>query len=96
LATLIRDPKSGIYRIAFRHQGKQFTRSLRTDDERMAEATRGRVEETLALIATGRILMPQDAEPGTFILSDGKLTAKPKGDLDGRADRPTIGRLIKL
>ncbi len=65
----------------------------------MAEAMRRRVQETLALIATGRILAPQDAEPGTFILSDCKLTAKPRAkprdDQDGHDDRATIGGLIE-
>ena len=86
MATLVKDPKSGLYRIAFRYLSKQYTRSLGTGDERAAEAARGRIEETLQLIRIGRIVVPVNAEPGTWIVSDGRISGR-KGA--GRAERAT-------
>lgn len=38
----------------------------------------GRIEETIRLLERGRIEMPPEAEPGAFILSDGKMSGKPR------------------
>jgi integrase len=96
MASLALDPGSGFYRIVFWFGGKQFRRSLKVRDERRAEAIRGRVEETLALIQNGRLTIPPDAEPGTFILSDGKLQRRPVVETAPAPDRATIGRLLAV
>jgi integrase len=93
MATIIKDPKSGFWRIAFRFGEKQFTRSLKTADEREAGAICGRVEETLGLIRRGRIVVPEGANVGSFILSDGKLHQKP-GQAPPGAAAATIGDVI--
>jgi integrase len=72
MASLALDPESGFYRIVFRFGDKQYRRSLKTRDVDRAEGIRGRIEETLYLIETGRLAMPRGADPGIFILSDGK------------------------
>jgi len=56
MASIALDPASGFYRIVFRYAGRQYRRTLKTKNERRAEGVRGRVEETLSLIQTGRIL----------------------------------------
>jgi integrase len=76
MAAIFRDSKSGCYRIAFRYGEKQFTRSLKTKDEAEANTSRVRIEETLRLIRLGRIVIPDGADPGTFIVSDGKRDRK--------------------
>jgi integrase len=94
MASLTLDPESGFYRIVFWYGGKQYRRSLKVRDERRAEGIRGRIEETLSLIHTGRLSVPADADPGTFILSDGKLEQKPVTIITPEQPRTTIGELI--
>jgi hypothetical protein len=76
VAYLELDPLSQHYRVRFRYAGKQYKRSLRTSDSREARGLKGRVEETILLLERGRLEMPNDADPATFILSDGKLAKK--------------------
>jgi len=71
----------GIWHISFRLGGRQFKPSLKTTSERKAKSMQAVVEETLQLIDTGRITLPQDAthkEVINFVLSGGKQTTKPK------------------
>jgi integrase len=94
MASLSLDAKSGYYRIVFWFGGRQYRRSLRVRDEGRAEAMRGRVEDTLSLIQTGRLSIPTDADPGTFIISDGKLDQKPAVTSTPEQPKTTIGGLI--
>jgi len=50
---------------------------LKTKIQREAYAVGGRVEETILLLERGRVEMPDHADPGEFILSDGKRFGKP-------------------
>ena len=77
MASLELDKPSGRFRIRFRYAGEAYKRSLETDDRREAQAILGRVEETLRLLDRGRLEIPADADPGSFILSDGKPNGKP-------------------
>jgi hypothetical protein len=94
MAGLHKDPASGFYRIQFRYGGRQFNKSLKTKDEREAESIRGRVDETLSLLQRGRITIPDGADVGLFILSDGKVTAKPVAEPLQDATALTLGKLI--
>ena len=76
MASIEFDEASGRYRIRFRYAGKPYKRSLKTTDKRDAGAVVGRVEETIRLLERGRLNIPPDADPGVFILSDGKLNGK--------------------
>jgi integrase len=93
MATIIKDSRSGFWRLAFRYGEKQFTRSLKTKDEREAEAILGQVEATLAAIRHGWVTVPEGADPGTFIVSGGKLERKPGPPPPGPA-AATIGDLL--
>ena len=77
MAYLEIDTTSGLYRIRFRYGGRPYKRSLKTSDRVEAEGVAGRVQETIRLLERGRLELPPNADPGTFILSDGKLNAKP-------------------
>ncbi len=77
MASLEQHPTSKVFRIRFRFGGRQFFRSIKTQDRKVARSILGRVEETLRLIEQGRLEIPADAEPGAFILSDGKHKQKP-------------------
>lgn len=72
MASLEKDRKSRRYHIRFRYGGREFKRSLRTGNSKLAEAAVGRVNETLMLIETGRLAIPLGADPVTFILTDGR------------------------
>ena len=72
MASIREDKRTGRYLILFRFGGQQFQRSLKTTSRREAADARARVDETIRLIERGRLEMPDDADPATFILSDGK------------------------
>src|SRR5689334_6520311 len=76
MAFLVRD-KSGSYHVRFDYRGREFTRSLKTKEERKANALLTGVEATLLKLSHGLLEMPDDAEPGTFIVSGGKLATRP-------------------
>src|SRR4051794_12572807 len=94
MASIEFDPPSGYYRVVFRYGRMRFKRSLKVKDEASASAIRGRVEETLSDLRRGRLVMPPDADPGTFILSDGKLGRKPAAIAHPASASATIGSLV--
>lgn len=96
MASIRKDPDgSGRWRVQFRFGGKQYQRSLRTTSEAEAEAIRGRVEETIALVVRGRLVIPEGADVGAWVVSDGKLGARPDPAPKDNTPRPvTLGELI--
>lgn len=63
--------------VCFRFSGQQYNRAIGTDDPKEAEARRKRVDATLHDLRTGRLTIPEDCpDVATFILSDGKATAR--------------------
>lgn len=72
--------KTGIsYIVCFRFGGHLYNRSVGEVPEGVAEAQKKRVEATIHDLNTGRLaLPPDDADMGLYIMSDGKLTEKPK------------------
>ncbi len=75
MASIQQDPKSKNFRIRFRFGGRRYFRSLKTTELKVAQSILGRVEETLRLLDQGRLEIPPKAEPGKFILSDGKINS---------------------
>lgn len=73
------DKASGFYRIGFRFGGKKYLRSktLKIRDARQAESKCGVIEQTIRYLDDGVLKLPEGVDPGEFILSGGKLTAKP-------------------
>src|SRR5579884_46600 len=69
--------KNGVYLARFRYQGKEYKRSLKTNDRKSAEAAMHRVEEALHRLAIGLIQIPTDIDPGDFILKGGTFTRRP-------------------
>ena len=64
---------NGIYHIAFRFDGERRKKSLRTSNQAKAAARLTRVEENIELVESGRLVVPDDVDLGSFLLSDGKL-----------------------
>ena len=69
--------KNGTYIIRFRHQGKEYKRSLKTRSDSDAAAAKNSVELTLHRILTGFVTVPNGVDPGDFIVSGGVLTEPP-------------------
>lgn len=67
----------GNYRIVFRFAGQKFCRTLKTRDERSARGALARLEDNLARVQSGQLLLPADADPAVFLLSDGRLKNPP-------------------
>lgn len=67
---------SGVYHIAFLFDGQKFKKSLRTRDVDTANARLHRVDENIRLVESGRLLVPDEADLGAFLLSDGELNGK--------------------
>jgi hypothetical protein len=65
------------FRIKFRYGDRNFQVPLGTDDEVEAEQDLTRFRENLRLLERGRLTLPEGAELGTFLLSDGRLNKKP-------------------
>jgi integrase len=78
MASLHKDPRNGTWLIMFRWAREQYRRSCETRNKGEAEEIKARVEGTIRLLKQGRIEVPKGADPGIWIISDGKLTAKPK------------------
>ena len=70
--------RGNVFHLGFRYSGRIFRASLRTTNQRIANAAVSRVDENIRLVETGRLAIPADTrELATFLLSDGKLSEKP-------------------
>ena len=70
--------QSGIYLIGFRFGGIRFKKSLGTQKKTEAVARLHRLEENIKLVDEGRLVLPETGSISAFLLSDGKLNAKPQ------------------
>ena len=87
------ESKGGVYRIRFRYGGKKHLHALHTTCEREADETLARFETHARLIDQGIIDPPPDgADLGTYLVSGGKLTARP-GQVVA-PNRPTLRTLF--
>ncbi|NQU22441.1 MAG: tyrosine-type recombinase/integrase [Candidatus Nealsonbacteria bacterium] len=57
--------------------GRQFRRSSNTKSKAEALAVKARVEDTIRFLRQGRISIPDGAESGVWIMSEGKVSTKP-------------------
>ena len=69
MATLEQDPSSGRYRVRFRYEGRAYKRTTRTKNYRSASSVLSQVEETLRLLELGLTSVPDNIDPGKFIVS---------------------------
>jgi integrase len=80
----------GRYRIVFCWQGGRRYHSLGNMPEREARSCVDRLEESLRFVARGLLEIPPDADLGRFLVSGGRLNAKPT------LSAPlTLGELLK-
>jgi len=74
------------YYARFRYQGKPYQKALKTTDAADAKAAMHGVEQTLHLLAIGKLMVPAGVDPGDFIVSGGTYK-QPRRRL---ATRPSI------
>lgn len=67
------EKRSERFRIAFRLRGEKYRINLKSSDRKEAEGCLVQLEENLRLVEWGRITIPDGADLGLFLLSDGKL-----------------------
>lgn len=89
MASLQTDP-SGNYHVCFRLGGKRFKRSLHTTSEDHANNQLALLEENLRLVNRGKLVIPDDADVPTFLLSDGKINQPIQ-----LPENMTLGQLIQ-
>jgi integrase len=65
------------FRIVFWFQGRRFRRSLETTSKTEAEGTLARLRDNLRRVALGLLVIPEDPDLATFLLSDGKTNSRP-------------------
>lgn len=78
MAWLEEHPTSGRFKICFRWGGRKLKKTVKTTSRKDAESALVRFEENIALLERGRIELPPGADFGTFLLSDGKVSQKPR------------------
>ena len=66
------------YRVAFRLGGQKHQVAVKASDGKEAAACLARLEENLRLVERGRLTIPDGADVGLFLLSDGKLEQRVK------------------
>ncbi|MCY2993347.1 MAG: site-specific integrase [Planctomycetota bacterium] len=71
------EQRGNAYRIVFRHAGQKITRSLKTHDERAANACLARLEDNLRRLELGLLTPPEGVDIATFLLSDGRTQLPP-------------------
>src|SRR4051812_12090513 len=83
--------------VTFWFEGRQFTRSAGTRDQRTAEAIKARVEDTLFRLTKGYLSLPEGADPGEFILTGGQRVARTAVTPVAPAPKSlTLGDLLNL
>lgn len=66
------------FRVTFRLGGKKFQVALKAIESKEAQNCLARLEENLRLVERGRLTIPEGADVGLFLLSDGKLEQRVK------------------
>ena len=71
--------RNGKYRIKFRFEGRQYSRSLKTGNEQKAGLAKGQIERNLELVSLGLLEVPDACDVFDFFLT-GKIQEKPTAD----------------
>jgi integrase len=71
--------RNGKFRIKFRFEGRQYSRSLNTSNEQKAGLAKGQIERNLELVSLGLLEVPDACDVFDFFLT-GKVQEKPTAD----------------
>ena len=64
------------FRVIFRLGGAKHHVGVKAADRKEAEAGLVRLEENLRLVERGRLVVPEGADVGLYLISDGRLEQK--------------------
>jgi len=67
------NPKTGKARVFFRYGGRQCNRIVKVKSVRAADALCETIDQTIADLERGRLALPPDTDPVTFIISGGTV-----------------------
>lgn len=67
------NPRTGKARLFFRYGGRQYNKTMPFGSDREALRACALIEETIQDIERGKLVMPSDADPVTFLVSGGKV-----------------------
>jgi hypothetical protein len=85
-----------VFRVVFRFGGQKYSRSLKTSNPRTAKAALARLEDNLARVEIGQLILPENADLATFLLFDGRLEQRQAVRADAlrtvREPRPLHGQ----
>lgn len=91
--------RNGKFRLKFRFNGRQISRSLKTTNEQKAILAKGQVERNLELVSLGLLQVPDDGDVFEFFLTgkstEGKL-APSKGKKKRKPKNLSLGRLFEM
>jgi len=77
------------FRVVFRYAGQKYSRSLRTRNEKAANASLARLEDNLRRVQLGTLVPPDDVDLAAFLVSDGRISLNRR-----RADIRTLQKLF--
>jgi integrase len=89
--------KTGKSRMFFRYGGKQFNRTISVQSDKEALRVCALIEETIQDLERGKLLLPAEADPATFILSGGKVAGRPQlvsNSFQESAKPPTLKHVL--
>ena len=78
------------YRIEFRLEGRQYSRSLKTSSDQKDKLAKGQVERNLELVSLGLLEVPDDCDVFNFFLT-GKAQEKPDPEARVKLPDPAAG-----
>ena len=78
--------RNGKFRIKFRFEGRQYSRSLKTSNEHKAVLAKGQIERNLELVSLGLLEVPDACDVFDFFLT-GKAKKSPRRTLEPKKAR---------
>ncbi len=94
MASIHQDPRTRVWQIVFRWEGEQYKRTAQTKKKKDAETLAGRVEDTIRMLRTGHLAMPEEADPPSWILSNGQQAQQ--RSKNGKTRSESFGKVCDL
>src|SRR4051794_33423550 len=88
--------KTASARIHFRYEGQQHSRVEKVDSERHAQRMVALIEETLIDLARGKLVMPPDVDPRSFIMTGGRVVKRPEPVADPLRATPETATIATI
>ncbi len=87
--------RNGKYRIKFRFEGRQYSRSLKTNNEQKAGLAKGQIERNLELVSLGLLQVPDACDVFGFFLN-GKVQEQPTVDARAKDSKKQLAGSLSI